>query len=290
MARGTAYSERAIGARVRRAARAAYRGAIGYAAAARAAVPTACSAVVFSPHPDDETLACGGTIALKRRLGAAVTIVEMTSGEAAYGDARDGERLKTTRRAEAVAASEVLGVQEDDLIFLAYPDGRLGDFVEQATARVRTIIEGIGPRELFVPYAHDGHPDHEATSAIVHAAVRHTADPAAFVVYEYPVWFLHHWPLVEGPVLSTLRWNAARAVRIFRDFRTTSDVREVLEVKRNALAHHRSQLAGRASNSAWRSLAELSNGDFLELFLGDFELFHRVQASCHRPPVDPTRR
>src|SRR5687768_6580034 len=36
------------------------------------------SAMVFAPHPDDETLGCGGTILQKRRAGASMRIVFMT--------------------------------------------------------------------------------------------------------------------------------------------------------------------------------------------------------------------
>jgi LmbE family N-acetylglucosaminyl deacetylase len=40
--------------------------------------------VVFSPHPDDETLGCGSTIIKKKRLGADVTIVFMTDGSKSH--------------------------------------------------------------------------------------------------------------------------------------------------------------------------------------------------------------
>jgi LmbE family N-acetylglucosaminyl deacetylase len=279
---GNGVKERWIDARLRHAARAVYLGAIGQVAACHCAIPTARAAIVFAPHPDDETLGCGGTIAVKRRLGAHVTIVEMTDGEAAYGELADRERLKAIRQAEAIEAAHVLGVRAQDLIFLAYPDGRLGDFQEQATKRVRTIIDAVRPREIFVPYGRDGHPDHEATSAIVHAALSPLTNPFELPVYEYPVWFLHHWPLVDAPMsgrvplLSTLRCSGLRAVRVLREFRASSYVAGVLDVKRSALERHRSQVAGPSSNPDWRSLADLSNGEFLELFLGDYELFHRA--------------
>ena len=38
------------------------------------------SAIFFSPHQDDETLGCGGTIIRKKRMGAEVKIVFMTDG------------------------------------------------------------------------------------------------------------------------------------------------------------------------------------------------------------------
>ncbi len=44
------------------------------------------SALVFSPHPDDESLGCGGTIIKKKSLGARVKLVHMTDGSAANHD------------------------------------------------------------------------------------------------------------------------------------------------------------------------------------------------------------
>jgi LmbE family N-acetylglucosaminyl deacetylase len=277
--------KRSIDARLRRAARAVYLAAIGQAAAYHRAIPSGRSAVVFAPHPDDETLGCGGTIAVKRQLGAQVTIVEMTDGAAAYGEVADREALTRIRQAEAIEAAHVLGVQAQDLLFLGYPDGRLGEFHEEATARVRTIIDTLRPREIFVSYGHDGHPDHEATSGIVHAALSSRTSRFEIRVYEYPVWFLHHWPLVDAPLngrvplLSTLRWSGSRAARVLGEFRASSYVAGVLDLKRRALARHRSQVAGPSSNPDWRSLADLSNGEFLELFLGDYELFHRADVA-----------
>jgi LmbE family N-acetylglucosaminyl deacetylase len=288
--------ERWIDARLRHAARAVYLGALGRVAALHRAIPTASAAIVFAPHPDDETLGCGGTIALKRQLGAHVTIVAMTDGGAAYGERGDHEQLKAIRQGEAIEAAHVLGVPAQDLIFLAYPDGRLGDFHEQATARVHTIIDAVRPREIFIPYRRDGHPDHEETSAIVHAALSPLATSFELLVYEYPVWFLHHWPLVDAPVngriplLSTFRYSGSRAVRVLWDFRASSYVAGVLDVKRSALERHRSQVARPSSDPDWRSLAGLSNGEFLELFLGDYELFHRADVPHRRSPVERTRR
>ena len=38
--------------------------------------------LVFSPHPDDDILGCGGSLMVHVSKGAKVTIIYMTSGEA----------------------------------------------------------------------------------------------------------------------------------------------------------------------------------------------------------------
>ncbi len=58
------------------------------------------SALVFSPHFDDETLGCGGTILRKRSLGAAVGIVFLTDGRASHRDWISETELARTRTEE----------------------------------------------------------------------------------------------------------------------------------------------------------------------------------------------
>lgn len=89
--------------------------------------------LVVSPHPDDETLCCGGLIQQALAAGAAVAIVWITDGDGFEFDAvvvehtlrpRSGGllRLGAQRMREARAAAEMLGVPADRQYFLGYPD------------------------------------------------------------------------------------------------------------------------------------------------------------------------
>lgn len=89
--------------------------------------------LVVSPHPDDESLCCGGYIQRALHNGARVAIVWVTAGDAFELDAfvtehhlrlkgRGMERLGHMRIAEALAAGESLGVPRDALDVLGYPD------------------------------------------------------------------------------------------------------------------------------------------------------------------------
>jgi LmbE family N-acetylglucosaminyl deacetylase len=91
------------------------------------------SVLVVSPHPDDESLCCGGLIHEARLAGARVAVVWITYGDAFRWSAMLAERklrprtgtyrdFATKRSAEARAASAVLGLQPDSLFFLGYPD------------------------------------------------------------------------------------------------------------------------------------------------------------------------
>jgi len=89
--------------------------------------------LVIAPHPDDEALALGGTIALLRQGGHQVLVVFLTNGDANQAAkqlftvnpvhrAEDYRALGYRRQKEAVAALRVLGVPKNHVIFLGYPD------------------------------------------------------------------------------------------------------------------------------------------------------------------------
>lgn len=89
--------------------------------------------MVLAPHPDDETLTCGGLIQKSKALGLPVRVVFFT-----YGDNNElsfllrkkhpvlipesVRAMGKMRHEEAINACSVLGVEKDDLIFLGYPD------------------------------------------------------------------------------------------------------------------------------------------------------------------------
>jgi LmbE family N-acetylglucosaminyl deacetylase len=91
------------------------------------------SVLVVSPHPDDESLCCGGFVHSATRAGVKVAIVWVTLGDGFKWDAMVVERkvrpragayldLARQREGEARAAAEVLNVRPDSLFFLGYPD------------------------------------------------------------------------------------------------------------------------------------------------------------------------
>lgn len=89
--------------------------------------------LVVAPHPDDESLCCGGLVATARRMGAQVAIVWVTSGGGFRLDAMvvekkvrpkaaDMRALARRRIDEAQYAAQALGVDAGQLFFLGYPD------------------------------------------------------------------------------------------------------------------------------------------------------------------------
>ncbi len=76
---------------------------------------SSANVVVFSPHPDDDILGCGGSLIGHVENGGHVTIVYLTSGDAAKWDLGP-EDLARVREEEARRAAEMLGIE--DLVFL----------------------------------------------------------------------------------------------------------------------------------------------------------------------------
>src|SRR6266550_1065426 len=83
---------------------------------------SATQILVISPHPDDESVGCGGTIRKHVLTGDAVHVVFLTSGEAG-GHGRSAEETMRLREAEARDAAHILGLTSVE--FWHQPDGRL---------------------------------------------------------------------------------------------------------------------------------------------------------------------
>lgn len=236
--------------------------------------------MVFAPHPDDEVLGCGGTIALKVAAGADVSVVIMTDGRSSHAQFVDAATLIKTRRTEAIEAAVRLGLRPDDVMFLDFEDNRLRQFVGQATPRVAELLERFKPQEVFVPHRRDRLPDHVATFDVVVSALlnyRHSV-----TLFEYPVWLWNTWPwsaaIPRGrAALTGLPRLFGDAVALAVGCRTRIDISTVLAKKLEALAQYRSQVERPAGNPRWPILADVSRGTFLARFQAGVEFFRSTQ-------------
>jgi len=89
--------------------------------------------LILAPHPDDETIGCAGIIQQALSAGAQVQVVYLTNGDhnqiafIVYEKRltlRKGEfiHMGEVRRQEAIKAMALLGLDENNLVFLGYPD------------------------------------------------------------------------------------------------------------------------------------------------------------------------
>ncbi|MBY6277395.1 bacillithiol biosynthesis deacetylase BshB2 [Symbiobacterium thermophilum] len=182
--------------------------------------------LVIMPHPDDETFAVGGTIALYAQRGVPVTYVCGTRGEMGRRMGRPPfatrESLPGLREKELREACRILGIT--DLRFLGLWDKTVEfEDPEALAARLKAIIEEIQP-SLIITYHPDYsvHPDH---MALGRATVRAVAQ----------------LPPDRRPPVHTRAFGKASAVLGEPDL--VVDVRPVWETKLAAIRAHRSQSA-----------------------------------------------
>jgi LmbE family N-acetylglucosaminyl deacetylase len=157
--------------------------------------------IIFAPHPDDETIGCGGTIVKKMREGFEVTIVLLTDGRhdkcgAALG--LNAEQVKKARSEEFENATAILGVARENLLKLDFEDTTLKKHEEEAKARVVEILRKYPPVEAYFPLLREAHPDHQVTNRIVRASVRSLGLPCR--KYQFPL--KHKYSLRVGPYIE----------------------------------------------------------------------------------------
>lgn len=235
--------------------------------------------MVFAPHPDDEVLGCGGTMALKAMAGAELHTVVMTDGRTSHARFVDASTLVRMRRLEALEAGKHLGLEPSAYTFLDIQDQRLHQHAETAQRRVVELLQRFNPQQVFVPHRHDRLGDHVATFSIVSSALRMYKGRVA--LFEYPVWLWNTWPWTR-----VLRREDPRLVRVQRMLRdgvelafgcsTRVDVRPVLQRKLDALSAYRSQTQRREANPDWPILSDVSDGAFLARFFTGVEVFRRT--------------
>jgi LmbE family N-acetylglucosaminyl deacetylase len=154
------------------------------------------SALVVAPHPDDETLGCGVAIMRKRDAGRPVDIVIVSDGALAEPAVGSPAEMAALRVVEARRACARLGVDEEHVHFLDFPDAGVAEHLDAVADALGALITRLRPEQLLIPVSCEGHPDHDATNRAARAAAVRIAYPGR--VLEYPVWLWTHWPWTAG--------------------------------------------------------------------------------------------
>jgi len=141
--------------------------------------------LVAGPHPDDQELGMGGTIAKLVSQGHDVLLLDMTSGEPTPHGTPE------MRSSEAATAAEILGVRRTTVNL----PNRYVEHSIAARHAVAAVIREHQAEIIFTPYFEDAHPDHIATTKIVEDArfdakltkIDITGEPI------YPRWLFYYY-------------------------------------------------------------------------------------------------
>jgi LmbE family N-acetylglucosaminyl deacetylase len=187
--------------------------------------------LVIAPHPDDESLGCGGLIAASRARKIPVHIVIVSDGVGSHSNSpsHPPQRLRDLREQEAIAAGCELGVTEDAITFLRLPDRFVPSDGLRAQSTVNAIVRiayACDADVMTVTWEHDPHCDHQAAFALARLAHRHLAQTR---LCAYPIWGF------KLPPDQPLHMDDPKGSRVW--------VREYLPAKRRAIAAHGSQVS-----------------------------------------------
>lgn len=175
--------------------------------------PPAGPVAVIAPHPDDETIGCGGILALHAARGDVVDVVIVTNGD--RGDPNGlypASDYVARRQDECARAAEILGCRAPR--FLGFGDQRID---ADALQRVlRDLLRELRPAVVYHPPVVELHPDHHVVGRVT-TEVLASLDPAPRS-FAFETWV----PVVPTHVI---------------------DVSSVWDVKQRAIACFPSQLA-----------------------------------------------
>lgn len=153
--------------------------------------------LLLAPHPDDESLGCGGLIAAAAEAGLPLRIEVVSDGGGSH-PRLPRHVLRRLREAETRAAVAALGLPATALGFLGLPDQAVPAAGPEFDRAVATLLaSGEPPETILVSWQHDPHCDHAASFAIGAALARATGAR----LLAYPVWGLAHaWPVPGFPL------------------------------------------------------------------------------------------
>lgn len=202
--------------------------------------------LVISPHPDDESIGCGGTLRRHVLEGDTVQVVFLTSGERG-GHGRSREDTMRIREQEAREAAAILGLAEIE--FWRVPNGSLRmtkKLIDRLSSRLNEWPADI----IYTTHDREMHPEHRAAARLVRRAVSglsaKTAKPKVFM---FEVWT----PLQRMDEIV--------------------DITPYIEAKREAIRAHQSQCEVMGFDDAFLGLARYRGemfswpeGDYAEIF------------------------
>ena len=180
--------------------------------------------LVFAPHPDDEILGVGGTIAKRTQNKDEVYVCVVTRGVMPLYDDAGIQIIQ----AQCREADRKLGVSKT--IFLDFPAVMLETVPRyEFNGRISEVVQQIKPDEVYIPHRGDMQLDHKMVVDATMVALRPKYAHAIKRIYAYET-------------LSETGWDIPNTVNEFIP-NVYENISGTLQVKLDAMAVIQSQLA-----------------------------------------------
>ena len=202
--------------------------------------------LVVSPHPDDESLGCGGTLRKHVVEGDKVHIIFLTSGEKG-GHGKPLHETAKIREQEAKEAARILGISQVE--FWREPDSKFR-VSERTIKKLQVKLKEWKPEVIYVTHDKEMHPEHRAAARLVQRSLSNgLARVIRPQVFMFEVWT----PLQRMDHIV--------------------DISEYIEKKRKAIQAHKSQcevmdfdIALLALNRYRGEMHSWPGGEYAEIF------------------------
>lgn len=158
--------------------------------------------LVVSPHPDDESIGCGGLLSLHR---GQCDVLLATDG---YSEALNNKKESEIRVEEFIKATDYLGVC--NRIMLHIPEHKIKEHFKDILQ-----VDFSKYKYVFVPNRYEEHIDHFTLYNAIKKALKKTKCKAELIEYEV-------WTTIRKPNIKV-------------------DISEVAEEKKTAVRFHKSQ-------------------------------------------------
>lgn len=209
--------------------------------------------LLISAHPDDMEIGMGGTVAKMATAGDELTSVVFTDGRRAPDPFSIGpEKMVEARKAESLAAAEVLGIRES--ISFGFEAVATDEAITSATDKLIQLIDSLKPDEVYTLHPElDRHPSHRIAGKIAVEALQQRSGE------KIPLWAYEVWGL-------------------FPTWDRSEDITEFIETKKACIAAHASQVAavpyvdGVIGLNRWRAVfadphQSKTDGEYAEVFI-----------------------
>ena len=197
--------------------------------------------LLFTPHPDDDTFCCAGTLALLAKQHNNIHIVLYTNDDkGSYDPEMTSQRLARIRGAEEEEACRIIGIPKENVHWLQFHDGMLEyanplDLVEEVTKILRTyrpdIAMTIDPGSEYVRWHKT---DHRMAANNTIDAIR-AAEWHLYVTPQYA----NYWVNIDSVADVKLQAAAAHVSQFdpaIRKYRSDWDPRDLDKLKQELRA------------------------------------------------------